>query len=206
MGLIVVNDNIKSVHLKKIRLQILGPTKKNLDKLREEWNNWFSKKQQTQKSAYELVQILDKSIPNLASIMFWAHIKNRKILFTGNGLGQDIIQILSKNAMIDKNGKFHVDVLKVPHHGSDRNVSKEFFDIVSAEYYIISANGMYDNPSHSTLKWIIESEHFHKKLIKIVVTNQTPVIRKILDEYEAKKFKYECLKLKDKNNLTIKLK
>ena len=205
-GLISVNDNIKSVHLKGIRLQILGPTKKNLDKLREEWNNWFSKKQQTQKSAYELVQILDKSIPNLASIMFLAHIKNRKILFTGDGLGQDIIQILSKSKMLDKNGKFYVDIIKVPHHGSDRNVSKEFFDTVLAEYYIISANGMYDNPSYSTIKWIIESERFYNKPIKILVTNETPVIRKIIDQYEGKKFKYEYLTLKGKNDLTIQLK
>ena len=28
--------------------------------------------------------------------------------------------------MLDKNGKFHVDILKVPHHGSDRNTSLNF--------------------------------------------------------------------------------
>ena len=115
------SDNVKSIRLNNINLHILGPTKKNLEKLRKEWNDWFTKKQQTGKTESGLIQILDKSVPNLASIMFLAEIKNRKILFTGDGLGQDVVDMLSKNAMLDENGKFHVDVLKVPHHGSDRN-------------------------------------------------------------------------------------
>ena len=111
---IVVSDNKKSVRLNNINLHILGPTKKNIDKLRKEWNDWFSKKQKTVKTEFGLVQILDKSVPNLASITFLAEIKNRKILFTGDGLGQDVVDMLSKNEMLDENGKFHVDILKVP--------------------------------------------------------------------------------------------
>ena len=107
--------------------------KRILKNSEKEWNDWFTKKQQTGKTESGLVQILDKSVPNLASIMFLAEIKNRKILFTGDGLGQDIVDILSKNEMLDQNGKFHVDVLKVPHHGSDRNTSLEFFKTVECK-------------------------------------------------------------------------
>ena len=56
----------------------------------------------TEKTESGLIQILDKSVPNLASIMFLAEIKNRKILFTGDGLGQDVVDMLSKNAMLDR--------------------------------------------------------------------------------------------------------
>ena len=87
---IVVEDKVKSIRLNNINLHILGPTKKNLEKLRKEWNDWFTKKQHTEKTESGLIQILDKSVPNLASIMFLAEIKNRKILFTGDGLGQDV--------------------------------------------------------------------------------------------------------------------
>jgi beta-lactamase superfamily II metal-dependent hydrolase len=48
-------------------------------------------------------------------------------------VGQDIIEILSKNNMLDKNDRFYVNVLKVPHHGSDRNTTQEFFKTVIAE-------------------------------------------------------------------------
>ena len=203
---IVVYDNIKSIYLYNIGLHLLGPTRKNLDKLRKEWNDWFDKKKRANKLESSLLQILDKSIPNLASIMFIAQIKNKKILFTGDGIGQDIIEILSKNKMLDKNGKFHVDILKVPHHGSDRNTSQEFFDTIHADYYIISANGRDDNPSLNTLKWMVESGKIYNKPRKIVFTNMTPNIKKVLDEYDKEKFNYESIFLeKEDNFLTIVL-
>ncbi len=203
---IVVYDKMKSVSLNDINLYLLGPTKKNIDKLRKEWNDWFSKKQQAIKTEFGLVQILDKSVPNLASIAFLAEIKNRKILFTGDGLGQDVVDMLSKNEMLDENGKFHVDVLKVPHHGSDRNTSLDFFNTVNAKYYVISANGRDDNPSLSTLRWIIESGKTSRGPKKIILTNITPNVRKVLQEYDQKKFNYKSIVLEKKFDfMTINL-
>jgi beta-lactamase superfamily II metal-dependent hydrolase len=203
--IISINDKIRSVHLKDIVLHLLGPTTKNVDKLEKEWNDWYKKKK-TADIASGLLQILDKSIPNLASITFLAEINNKKILFTGDSLGQDIIDILSKNAMLDSNGKFYVDILKVPHHGSDRNTSPEFFNTVNAKYYIISANGRDDNPSLDTLKWLIESGNIGKTPKKIVFTNNTPNIVKILNEYDQKKYNYECSFLKSSEDfLTLNL-
>jgi beta-lactamase superfamily II metal-dependent hydrolase len=203
---IEIEDNVKFVRLKNINLHILGPTRKNLEKLRNEWKDWYTKKQQTGKTEPILIQILDKSVPNLASIMFLAEIKNRKILFTGDGLGHDVVDTLSKNAMLDQGGKFYVDVLKVPHHGSDRNISLEFFNTVIAKYYIISANGRDDNPSLNTLRWIVESGMTVKRPKKIIFTNTTPNINKILQNYDQNQFNYECVILeKDKHLLTISL-
>jgi hypothetical protein len=203
---IEVEDNVKPTRLNDINLHIIGPTKKNLEKLRKEWNDWFTKKQQTGKTESELVRILDKSVPNLASIMFLAEIKNRKILFSGDGLGQDAVDILSKNAMLDQSGKFYVDVLKVPHHGSDRNTSPEFFNTVNAKYYIISANGRDDNPSLNTLRWIIESRDTYGSPKKIILTNMTPNVKKVLQEYNQSKFNYESIVLEKKDDfLTINI-
>jgi ribonuclease BN (tRNA processing enzyme) len=203
---VVANDTIRSIRLNNINLHILGPTKRNLDKLRKEWNDWFSEKQKIGKTELGLVEILDKSVPNLASIMFLAEIKNRKILFTGDGLGQDVVEMLSKNEMLDKNGKFHVDVLKVPHHGSDRNTSLEFFSTLDAKYYILSANGRDDNPSLNTLRWIVETGKTSRKPKKIIFTNTTTNVKKILQKYDEKKLNYECIFLeKEENFLTISL-
>lgn len=204
-GVIVVCDSMKSVGLNDINLYLLGPTKKNIDKLRKEWNDWFSKRQNTVKTESGLVQILDNSVPNLASITFLAEIKNRKILFTGDGLGRDVVDMLSKNALLDVNGKFHVDVLKVPHHGSDRNSTLEFFNTVNANYYIISANGRDDNPSLNTLRWIIETGK-KRRPKKIIFTNMTPNVKNVLQDYDQNKFNYESVVLQKKYNfLTINL-
>jgi len=77
--------------------------------------------------------------------------------------------------MLDKHGKYHIDILKVPHHGSDRKASTEFFDTVYADYYIVSANGRDDNPSPYTLKWIIESNR-----------NSNNPKKNYLDKYDSK--------------------
>jgi len=203
---IKVEDKVLSTRLKNIDICILGPTKKNLEKLQKEWNDWFTTKQKDRKSDSRLIQILDKSVPNLASIMFLAQIKNRKILFTGDGLGQDIIDILSKNNMLNQDGKFYVDVLKVPHHGSDRNTSREFFKTVIAEYYIISANGRDDNPSLNTLRWIIESGKTDQSPKKLILTNMTPNVKKVLKEYNEIHFNYQSVILEKKDDfITINL-
>jgi hypothetical protein len=54
-------------------------------------------------------------------------------------------------------GPLDVDVLKVPHHGSDRNVEPDYFQKVVAKHYVVSADGKHDNPDVPTLKMIAES-------------------------------------------------
>jgi hypothetical protein len=132
--------------------------------------------------------------------------KNRKILFTGDGSADGIIEVLSRNDMLDKQGKYHVDILKVAHHGSARNVSPEFFNTVIADYYVITANGRDDNPLIDTLKWIIESGSKSNRSKRIIFTNNTPHIIKILKEYDQKKYNYECIFLERKEDfLTLNL-
>jgi hypothetical protein len=177
-----------------------------VNKLREKWVKWSTKKKITAKTLIGLLELVDKSVPNLVSITFSAIISNKKILFTGDGLGSDIVEMLSKNDMLDKNGKFHVDVLKVQHHGSDRNSSPEFFNTVNANYYIISGNGRDDNPSHSTLKWILESGKKSGKHKKIILTNMTPNVKKALQEYDQNKYNYRSVVLSNKSHfMTIDL-
>jgi hypothetical protein len=64
---------------------------------------------------------------------------------------------------------------------------------------------MYDNPSLSTLKWIIQRERYDDREIKIIATNETPVISRILSEYEPKKYNYKFVILKNMHYFTIKL-
>jgi hypothetical protein len=46
--LVLVENVPKIIKFKDITLRILGPTKKNLDKLREEWQDWLNKKKLNQ--------------------------------------------------------------------------------------------------------------------------------------------------------------
>ncbi|KAI0444948.1 hypothetical protein F4803DRAFT_548580 [Xylaria telfairii] len=53
----------------------------------------------------------------------------------------------------------HVDVLKIPHHGSDKSTTSEFYSIVQAKVYLICGrhNEQYGNPKFSSLKAIVET-------------------------------------------------
>lgn len=51
-----------------------------------------------------------------------------------------------------------------------RNVSEQFFDIIIADVYVISAKGRDNNPSFFTLKWTIENGQKHNRKITILAT------------------------------------
>ena len=59
-----------------------------------------------------------------------------------------------KAAKLLKGGKLRVDVLKLPHHGSERNVAADYFETIVAKHYVVSADGKFDNPDVGTLKMI----------------------------------------------------
>ena len=123
--------------------------------------------------------------------MFIVEYHGKKILFTGDGLGDEVVDIISERGLLDSEGGYHVDIMKVPHHGSERNASAKFFNTVTADTYVISANGRDDNPSLATLKWIIESKRKKNKIIKIFLTNRTDKTDKILQIYDQDKFNYQ---------------
>jgi beta-lactamase superfamily II metal-dependent hydrolase len=42
--------------------------------------------------------------------------------------------------------------LKLPHHGSCRDIDKDFFKRIVADHYVISADGTNGNPDNETLR------------------------------------------------------
>ncbi len=203
--LIVTQKVPKIIKMKNIKFHILGPTQKNLDKLKKVWDDWERHHLQAKVTIddYEALKALDSSITNLSSIMFLVESEGKRMLFTGDGLGSDLVESLSKSGLLDSLGKLHVDILKVPHHGSERNVSKQFFETVTADTYVISANGRDDNPSFATLKWIIENGQKNNKKTTILATNKTENIKKAQQLYDSKKFQYKFVFLEPQADLEL---
>ncbi len=198
--IVVAGEEYKIIELGNMKFHVLGPTQKNLARLKKVWDDWERHHLQAEVRIddYEALQALDSSISNLSSIMFLVESDGKRMLFTGDGLGSDIVESLSKRGLLDSQGRLHVDILKVPHHGSERNVSEQFFETVTADVYVISANGRDDNPSFSTLKWIIESGNKYDRKVTIVATNKTENIKKAQQIYDSKKFQYSFVFLEPK--------
>ena len=197
-GLAVSDKNTPSIKVGGATLKMVGPSQKNVERLRKMWKDWLAKhdKKEVNFGQYAELVAIDRSVSNLSSIMFLMEYDEKKAIFTGDGLGSDIVEMLSIKGMLNGNAKIHVDVLKVPHHGSERNVSKEFFDRITADTYIISANGRDDNPSLSTLELIIKSAHSIGNKIDILATNKTPNIEKVILKYPEEEFNYRFQVLK----------
>jgi hypothetical protein len=103
-----------------------------------------------------LAAYTDGSVPNLSSIAAIARYRDKTILLTGDARGDYLIEGLKAEGLLADGGTLHVDILKMPHHGSDRNVDPAFFTTVTADHYVASADGTFGNPDRPTLEMLIE--------------------------------------------------
>lgn len=103
-----------------------------------------------------LAAYADKSIRNLSSIVCLVEAGGKRLLLTGDARGDKILEGLSNAGLLD-GGPLEVDVLKGPHHGSDRNVEQEFFEQVIADTYVFSGDGKHGNPERDTLTWLTDA-------------------------------------------------
>lgn len=141
-----------------LTLTVLGPDEARLKKLQEDWRTY---KPTAMSLGVSPAAYLDDSIYNLSSLVILAEAKTktaaRRILLTGDALGKDVVQWLTDAGLLNADGQLELDVLKVPHHGSSRNVTVEFFQTLPARHYVISGDGNHGNPKPETLQMIADA-------------------------------------------------
>ena len=130
---------------------VIAPRKQRVDELREEWDEQIKNAGIARQAAF-----VDDSVFNLASIVVLASAGGKTMLLTGDARGDDILDGLTTAGLLGS-GRCHVDVLKIPHHGSDRNVTTDFFRQVTADHYMVSANGQNGNPDVTMLEMLSEA-------------------------------------------------
>jgi hypothetical protein len=133
----------------RLKLTVLGPARQQIDAFRREWEAATRARGQGEVAA---AGALDTSRPNLASIVLLAESGGRSMLLTGDARGDHILEGLEAAGMLAPGGTMHVDVFKLPHHGSCRNNTAELLQRVIADTYVISANGKHANPDRETLE------------------------------------------------------
>lgn len=190
---IISYDTIREpITLDNVRLTVIGPNEENLEKLRGEWHAWIRKNEaKVMTTDEELLQQMDRSVPNLSSIMFLAEAEGKRILFTGDGRGDFILEGLQKAGLMDEEGSYHVDIFKVPHHGSIRNTTQDFFKKVTADKYVISGDGRHHNPGFETLSWIVSCAKEQGREIELICTNKTEATEKLELEFPPAGYQYK---------------
>lgn len=193
-----------------LTLNVVGPDKARLEELRAKWDETVAAMQAKQKKEAEALaaDFLDKSAPNLSSIVVLAEAdtgggQKKTMLLTGDARG-DFVRDGLKRAGLMQGGKLHVDLFKLPHHGSDRNVDEQLFREITADNYVVSADGTYGNPDLPTLQWISNARGQDKFTIHL--TNHEPRLQDFFDAEKAKGKKYKVVFRKpDALSVTVKL-
>jgi beta-lactamase superfamily II metal-dependent hydrolase len=122
---------------------ILGPRAAELEKLDRSWKL----------PAAQAADYLNRTVPNLSSIVVLVEAGKRRLLLTGDAGGDLILRSLDEAGLLP----LHVDVLKLPHHGSNHSIDRKFLERVTADHYVISGNGKHGNPHPDTLAWLAEA-------------------------------------------------
>ncbi len=142
---------------------------------------------------------IDKSPTNGSSIAICINYKGKNLLFLADG-HPDILYKNLYNLGIEK-----FDLVKVPHHGSSKNMTLELSEILKSNKYLISTNGrkhahpnvetlaklifankdmkkeLYFNYETSTSKWICSEEIKNIYNLEVVVGNGSSPMNIVVD-------------------------
>jgi beta-lactamase superfamily II metal-dependent hydrolase len=184
--LLLARDGQPSITLGRFKITILGPTRAHMDKLRSDWNTFVdnvkNKKaladirtkaldDEKRLGASALGQLLDvmrlqaealgdpKQVtpPNLASLTLLAEENGTSILLTGDARWDQIVEGLEKVGRLTPGKSMKIDVVKVPHHGSEHNVGEtDLFDRVIGTDYVFCGNGHSHNPEIEVIEAMVK--------------------------------------------------
>lgn len=135
----------------------------------------------------------DYTDENMESIAFVLVCGNKKMLF----LSDANIEVCRKNLeQIYGNTPLKINLIKLPHHGSKRNISMRFLKQYYSDSYLISVGETKLRPSMETIAMILVNDYEENKKIYIVNRNQT--IECFDKEKIHSDFNFEFIDAKDK--------
>lgn len=157
--LIVAKKHAEALPMgEELTFSVAGPLLPEVDALRKKHVQWLQKlRQEGKKPSQVLAAYVDKSVPNLSSLVLLAEAGGKKMLLTGDARGDKILQGLELAGLLKRKGKILIDLLKVPHHGSSNNLDDDFFERVVAKHYVFSGDGEHGNPERETLEMLFRA-------------------------------------------------
>lgn len=165
-GKLIMADKAAAIDMKKgLKFTVVGPMKRELAELQKAHDRFL--KSAAKASRKTLASFTDESTANLSSIVVLAEAGGRRMLLTGDARGDKILEGLEKTGLLKSGGQMHVDVLKIPHHGSDRNMETVFFQRVTADHYVFSGDGEHGNPERATLDMLRQARGSAKMTIHL---------------------------------------
>jgi hypothetical protein len=160
-ALIMAGSGAKAVTVgQRLKLTVVGPMQAELAALHRRHQEWLEGLAAKGKSPSDaLAAYVDKSVPNLSSIVVLAEVGGKRMLLTGDARGDKVLEGLQLVGLLGrgKDSKIEVDLLKVPHHGSANNLDNDFFERIIARHYVFSGDGEHGNPEREALEMLLKA-------------------------------------------------
>ena len=173
-----LNDVVEgqTFDIEGLKVKILSPNMDKLNKLREKYsNNRPLCKSETDEASVEAGCVADDysipldrfkidvfqedtSIENASSIAAILEFKGKRILWLSDSVPSVVVNSLSKLGYSEIK-KIHCDAVLLSHHGSSANNSLDLFRMISADRFIISADGINRHclPNKETIARIVSA-------------------------------------------------
>lgn len=185
---------------KGITINILSPNDLLLEKLQKEYikpkhkyytdgskNDWSTNIVdfiiQEEKSNFKFEK--DNSVTNGSSIAFLITFNEKNFLFLGDSHPNVILTSLAELGY-DKINPITAELLKVSHHGSCKNTSKELLEVIETNNYVISTSSeSHNHPDKRTLSRIL-----NKNPNATIYFNYEEVRKNIFSKQDFNDFQY----------------
>lgn len=140
----------------------------------------------------------DTSVANGSSIAFILEYDGKRVLLGADAYPSRILKSLEK---IEGKPCYTFDLVKVPHHGSENNISKEFVEALNCKRYLFSTNGsIYKHPAQPAVSRIVKFGTQPELLF-----NYRTVYSEIWDNHLLKHMHKYSTVYGDDNGITVEL-
>ena len=200
-----------------IKLTLLSPNKRDLDKLKVDWDKFRDKASEdiSGESPFDnrdidevYIEFQDKvlskkdknktlssatstSKANRSSIAFILEYKNdKKFLF----LGDSDIKVITQSLIDLGIDKLEVEFVKLSHHGSKNNINKEFLNLTETDTFIVLTDGTKHNHPHKETFSLILKHEKRADEIKFIFNYPQPIEYKFPREKDEESlYSFEAL-------------
>jgi beta-lactamase superfamily II metal-dependent hydrolase len=166
-----------------LRLTLLGPTQRRLRKLCALWSDIADGVNNTSTIEPDSTNLLgrrdtwppvweerergDSSVANGSSIMLLAEYGPHALLLAGDGYAPDLCVAIERlgRGVNGASAPLPIAAFKLPHHGSENNITRRLIETVNCQRYLISTDGSHHgHPDHQALLRILRYSPKHPHL------------------------------------------
>lgn len=159
--LIMAHENGQAFDIAQgLKFIVVGPMQPEVAALHQKHIKWLEDLKKKGKSPpAALAAYIDRSVPNLSSLVVLAKLGGKRMLLTGDARGDKILEGLQLVGLLGpgQESTLEIDLLKVPHHGSSNNLDDDFFERIIAKHYVFSGNGEHGNPEREAMEMLLQA-------------------------------------------------